>query len=409
MSETPAHIWFVLALLLGLSASFSASETALFSLTAEQQERAGSRVQRLIARPRQLLITVLFGNLVVNLLFFAFAARLELPGVQHGAILVGAGALIAVLVGGEILPKTIALRGALPLARAAAVPLSGLVAVTGPLRRAITAILDFALRVLGEAWREEPGITGEDLARVLEKSADEGLIDDREASLLSEILELGGTRVREIMTPRVDALVLDLAADSGPILRTALERHHNWLPVCDGGVDHVVGCVRLRDVLRRRDEPIARLVKPVKFVPEVARALDLLRQFRTDHTAEAVVVDEWGGTAGIVTIEDLFESLVGDLRVEGEARDRPVVPLGEGRFRVAGNLSIRDWNDEFGHSVVPTEFETLGGFVTAQLGRIPRTGDRVRAGELVCEVRDVRGRRVLSVDIHVEPPAEVAT
>ncbi|MFT5829942.1 MAG: putative hemolysin, partial [Bacteroidia bacterium] len=113
------------------------------------------------------------------------------------------------------------------------------------------------------------------------------------------------------------------------------------------------------------------------------------------------VVDEWGGTAGIVNVEDIFEELVGDLRVEGESREISVVPLGEGNYRVAGSLSMHDWNDVFGFQVVPKEYETVGGFVTALLGRIPRAGDEVRWGDLVLEVHDVRGRRVQTVDMSV--------
>ncbi|MEM7518929.1 MAG: transporter associated domain-containing protein [Planctomycetota bacterium] len=122
----------------------------------------------------------------------------------------------------------------------------------------------------------------------------------------------------------------------------------------------------------------------------------------------AVVVDEWGGTAGIVTLEDVFEEIVGELRVEGEARAKPVVPLGEGAYRVAGSLSVRDWNEQFGLAFVPKEFETVGGLVTAFLGRIPRVGDEVRVSELIITVAEVRGRRVLEVDMRAAPEAERA-
>jgi putative hemolysin len=141
---------------------------------------------------------------------------------------------------------------------------------------------------------------------------------------------------------------------------------------------------------------------PVKFVPEVARVLSALQVMRDDRVGEAVVVDEWGGMAGIVSLEDIFEELVGELRVEGEDLEKPVVPIGEGRFRVSGGLSIRDWNEAFGARLVPTEFETLAGFVTAMLGRIPKRGDEIELeGGLHIIVHEVRGRRVLSVEIFV--------
>lgn len=409
MSETPLHVWIVCVVLLGFSATFSASETALFSLSPRDQSRVGQRVQALLARPRDVLVTVLLGNLVVNLLYFAFAARIRPPaGAGAGGQLgVAAGALIAILIAGEILPKTLALRAPVPVAHAAALPLIWLVGVLRPLRRLVTKTIEVLVAMLGDLGRSERGITRERLAAALARSADEGLIENREADLLAEIVELGGMRVREIMTPRVDTLILDVSEDPEPVLREALRRHYTWLPASEGGPDNVVGLLRVKDLLLRRERPLRQLVMPVKFVPEVAHVLDLLFELRRDRTAEAVVVDEWGGTAGVVTVEDVFEEIVGELRVEGEPRDKPVVPLGEGRYRVAGDLSVRNWNEEFGHGVVPTEFETVGGFVTARLGRIPRVGDRVVAERLNCIVQEVRGRRVLAVDVYVDESPEV--
>jgi CBS domain containing-hemolysin-like protein len=276
------------------------------------------------------------------------------------------------------------------------------VAFLGPLSTPLTRLLDLCQRMLGPAAREDAGVTTEVLAHVMERGAEEGALVGLEADLLVEVIELDRVRVREIMTPRVDALFLELSGeDRDRMIERALALGRSTLPVIDGGPDQVAGMVRMRDVFRYPDRPIRQLVMPVKFVPEVASALDLLRELRKDRTAEAVVVDEWGGTAGVVTAEDVFEEIVGDIRIEGEARVPAVVPLGEGRYRVAGALSIRDWNEAFGLDVVPTEFETVGGFVTALLGRIPRAGDEARAQNLLMKVHEVRGRRVLTVDIAV--------
>jgi magnesium and cobalt transporter len=185
------------------------------------------------------------------------------------------------------------------------------------------------------------------------------------------------------------------------VLARALEERLSWLPVVDGAPDEIRGSVRVRDLLVHPDRTLRALTMPVLFVPEVASCMDLLRLFRDRKATEAVCVDEWGGTAGYVTVEDVFEELVGELRVEGEAREVEVVPLGEGAYRVPGSLSIRDWNDRFGMRVVPTEFETVGGLVTALLGRIPRSGDEVAYGHLELEVGEVRGRRVDWVRLRV--------
>jgi len=220
------------------------------------------------------------------------------------------------------------------------------------------------------------------------------------------VIELDDIRVREIMTPRVDTDFLEVSGENRErVVARAVDKRISWLAVVDGGADNVVGRVRVRELLRDPDRPIRQLVMPVKFVPEVASALDLLQSLREDRTTEAVVVDEWGGTAGYVTAEDVFEELVGDLRAENEPPDSPVLALGEGRYRVAGGLAIRDWNERFGLDIVPREFETVGGFITALLGRIPRAGDEVRVGGLVMKVHEVRRRRVTLVDIGVREDA----
>lgn len=404
--------WYLLAvlgLLLSCSAGFSGFEAALFSLTAEQLEKAPNRVRRLLDDSRKVLVTVLLGNLFVNVCYFSIAVRMSWGGGKYEAVIAVLAPLVLILVCGEILPKTVALRAPLVIARFGALPMGVVVRLLRPVTLGVSRTLEVISRALGESAGDERAISTDDLAEVLTKSAQSGLLERGEANMLAEIVELAGIRVREIMTPRVDALMMDVNEDVMTVREEASRRRVTWLPVIEEDADHVLGYVQLRDLYRHPDRPVRQLMMPVKFVPEVAHALDLLREFRLDRTAEAVVVDEWGGTAGVVTIEDVFEEIVGELRVEGEERERPVVPLGEGRFRVTGALSIRDWNEQFGFQVVPIEFETVGGFVTALLGRIPKAGDEARVGSLVFDVHEVRGRRVMSVDMYVERELEEAS
>ena len=401
--------WILLGVLLLGSAFFSGSETALFSLDDDGRRRAGSPTQRLFANAQALLITLLLANLLVNVLVYATASILVRQSGGIPPVAAGILALVGVLVFGEILPKTISLRSPVTVSRLVAPLLLVLVASLAPLRRVVRALVEAVMRALGSASREEPRITSETLAEVLGRSAAVGMLAVSEADLLAEVVELEGIRVREIMKPRVDMLALDLQAsedDNIQIIARGLARRATWLPVVRGHADQVAGIVRLRDILSQPERPLDVLVVPALFVPEVAGVLDLLRLLRDRHATEAIVVDEWGGTAGTVTIEDVFEEIVGDLRTEGEEGDPPVVSLGEGRFRVSGGLSIRDWNQLFNLEVVPEGFETVGGFITALLGRVPRAGDRVRQGGLVWQVREVRGRRVTSADMFLEPDPE---
>ena len=407
MSE-PSLYTLLVGLLLA-SAFFSSSETAFFSLSPSERRRAGPAVARLLEDPRGLLVTILLGNLVINLLFFAFAARLGAGGTAGEELAAGALALFAIVLLGEVLPKSMALRARTEIARLGAGPFTLLVPLFGPLRRAADGVLELVYRALGEAGHSERGITAEELGRALEHSARQGLLLDSEADLLAGLAELEDIRVREIMLPRVDAVFLDLEDDDhAEAVERAVARKDAWVIVIQGDADHVVGRVRLRTLLTQPEADPRELLEPVLFVPEVASAMALLKLLQERHLAQAVVVDEWGGTAGLVSIEDVFEELVGELRVEGEVEEELVRPVGGGRFLVSGNLPIRDWNELFGHRVVPNEFETVGGFVVALFGRIPRVGDRVSAGGLDFEVRALVRRRVTSLEISVAARAPAA-
>ncbi len=389
--------------LLCLSGLFSSSETAFFSLGGDALgKRVDRRVQILLDEPRELLVSLLAGNLFVNVFFFALAKQVfPFPGWGAGLL-----ALITILIAGEILPKALALRMPHRVAHLTAPFWVPYVRLMSPVRRAVSWFLEHLLRALGESDRREEGLTVETLAGALEASAVEGGLEHGEADLLGEIIQLSSLRVREIMTPRVDVLALDLEEtpeEHALVVEQARRQRITWLPVVSGDMDSIEGAVELRDLYALEGKPLDQLVMPIQFVPEVAPVLSMLNVLREARTAEAVVVDEWGGTAGVVSLEDLFEELVGDLRAEGEEVSREVIPMGEGRYRVSGDLSIRDWNETMGLQVVPSAFETLGGYVLALLGRLPKPGDQVQLGAgLMGEVHEVRGRRVLTVDLFLE-------
>jgi putative hemolysin len=389
--------------LLCLSASFSATETALFSLDAGDERRVPPTALELLERPRSLLLGILLGNLVVNTLFFAFAQSYLAPLEPVQRWTGNALALGCIVVLAEIVPKTLALRARVGIARLTCGPMSVFVSALAPVQRCTDKLMDWIYRAIGPAGREESGVTNDALAHALERSAEQGLLLQSEASFLSGVVQLEDVRVRELMTPRVDMLFLDISGEGrADVVARGVETKEPWVIVTDGNQDRIVGRVRLRALLAHPERAPRELLEPCHFVPEVATALHALHFLRDHQLAQAVVVDEWGGTAGLVTVENIFEEVVGDLRVEGEVPEKPVVRVGDGRFEVDGSIAIRDWNELFGAHVVPREFETLGGFVAALLGRVPRAGDCVRSGGLTFEVAEVRRRRVLRILVRVE-------
>lgn len=386
--------------LLCLSATISGSETALLSLDEEQARRVGPRAQALLARPQQLLSAVLIANVAVNTLFFAFSARAAEDASGVDAWVEGLIALALVVVFGEVLPKNLARRSPEPIARIAAPFLSVIAVFTSPLARLLELALLPLYRLLGRFGEREQGMSSGAISDALRQAAEQGHLLGDEARFLTAIVRLEDMRVREVMTPRVDLIVLDVLEDGrADVVRRALDTKTPWVLVVDGRPDAIIGRVRTRNLAVHPTRPVREMLEPCVFVPEVAFAVSALRVLREQHVAEGVVIDEWGGTAGLVSVETIFEEVVGDLRVEGEATYQPVVELDDGSFEVDGALSIRDWNERFGQGVVPREFETLSGFVTALLGRLPKVGDSCTSGPLEFRVLRMRRRRIERVGV----------
>lgn len=402
--------------LLLFSGFFSGSETALFLLSREQLRKlesgrgiAATAILALTRDPTNLLVTVLFGNMIVNVLFFCMSAVLagqvaEVYGAWAQAVS-GLAALMLVIVFGEILPKAVGISHTLSTARAAAVPLLVWQYAVTPVRvvlRSLARRIEFRGRSEHERF-----VTPEELKMLVEMSRAEGLIGHKEGEMIADIVEIAEIRVREIMVPRVDVVRCEVATPAGEVLALARENTFSLVPVYEGDFDHVLGVVSARDLfLAGGAGDLRTYVKPVKFVPETKRADALLRQFLDEKLDLVIVVDEYGGTAGLATLEDLLEAVIGEIEDEFEPDKQPVESLGEKRYRLHGGLSIREWRDLFAVSwdrraPQAPELDTIGGFVIFLLGRIPREGDQVRYQNLRFTVERVQGRRIATILLEI--------
>ena len=400
-------------LLLTCSAFFAGSETAFFSLTQRQVKQLDSspnRLHKLVAhllrRPGHLLNCLLFGNMVVNTLFYALSSVLVVR--VGGARGFGAASLVAfvtfivLVLFGEILPKSLTYSSPRPLAVAAALPAFFVVQVFGP----VTAIfrilfLEPILRLFFGHARLPRMITLAEFRSLVNLSRRRGLITEDENRLLGEVIELGLLKVRHVMQPRVDLIACDVS-DSPDQVREQMQRHHlTKIPVYVRDMDNVVGVVHLRQLFLKPGVSVDRLVQPVHFVPEQKTVESLLEFFRKTGTDMAVVVDEYGGLAGSVQLEDIAEELFG--RMEIAVGIEPIKQLGPFEYRLAGDLAIHDWADVFGIDLEQTRLSTIGGLVTALLGRIPKKGDAAYLGNLKFTVDRVRRHRIETVILTLEP------
>ncbi|MEO1236868.1 MAG: hemolysin family protein [Planctomycetota bacterium] len=414
----------LLAGLLVLSGFFSGSETALFSLTRHQQTRlarsdsvTARSILTLIAETRGLLITLLLGNMTINVLYFVVSSVVlirigEAEAVNAGVLAVLTVApLLTVILFGEVLPKLVASRLPEAFCRVIALPMLGVHRVLAPVRIFSSAVVITPLSRLVAPPAPSPDLSVDELDSMLHLSRQHGVIDHGEQRVLEQVLELSQLKVRQLMVPRVDIEAHDL--DDPPaklmeLIRTTRLRH---VPVFRGDLDNVAGLVYSRQALLARPETAAdveQLVRPVKFVPELKRADAALIDLRRSGTTFALAVDEYGGTAGLVTLEDLVEHLVGDLpgayEMKGEVE---VEPIGPGKWRADADLPVHDWADFFGrHRQVEAAraaaaANTLGGLVMAELGRVPREGDQTKLGNVVLKVEHMDGHRIETVGIEL--------
>ena len=244
-------------------------------------------------------------------------------------------------------------------------------------------------------------MTLEEFRSLVELSRRRGLLTPHENRLLAEVVDLGSLKVRHMMRPRVDMVACNVADSPDTVRKLMLTRHLTKAPVYVRNVDNVVGLIHLRDLFLKPAVSLDQLKRPVHFVPEQKTVESLLEFFRKTRTDTAVVVDEYGGIAGIVQLEDIAEELVG--RMDVTAGVEPIKQLGPFEYQLAGDLAIHDWADVLGIDLEETRQSTIGGLVTTLLGRVPRKGDVAYLGNLKFTVDRVRKHRIETVILTVEP------
>jgi len=247
---------------------------------------------------------------------------------------------------------------------------------------------------------------------LVEHSARHGHLDSAENEMLQAIVGLAEASVRDIMTPRVDIEWVQLSEQPGKVREIVQASKKRMFPACGKDLDDVRGLLYARDVLHSPHAPWRSLVRPVHFVPEQINMSQLMRHFREGRSHIAIVVDEYGGTAGLVTSEDAVEWIVGDLPDEDAALHAPPTErLDDNTYLVAGDLSVREWADRFGVQEIDTHIDTVGGLILARLGRMPQVGDRITLRNLTLTVENMNRRRIervrLTRDV-IEPEAAEA-
>jgi CBS domain containing-hemolysin-like protein len=246
--------------------------------------------------------------------------------------------------------------------------------------------------------------SGEVTHAYLEAGEEQGLIEGDEKRLLQSIVDFGDTLVREVMTPRPDIVAIPDQASVAQLRALFREQEYSRFPVYHENLDNILGIIRVKDLLQIDDtaldrHPITSLVRPATFVPETKRVPELLKEFQRKQVQLAIVVDEYGGTAGLVTLEDLLEEIVGEIRDEDDVESEPIVDEGDGSFVFSAKVSFDELRDRLGLEIEPEGFETVGGYVLARLGRVPSVGETFDLDGLRVEVLEAERRRIHKVRV----------
>ncbi len=427
MSDLASLVGAIALILLGglfaaIDAAIGTVSTARVAELVRDERPGAARLSKVIAeRPR-------YVNLVVLLrIACEMAATVLLVGHLYGRlpftwVLVSAAAIMTIIsfVFVGVGPRTLGRQNAYSIALASALPLQAISVLLAPLSR-LLVLLGNALTP-GRGFRNGPFASEVELREVVDLAGQRGVVDDEERRMIQSVFELGDTPAREVMVPRTEMVWIESDKTAGQATSLAVRSGHSRIPVIGDNVDDIVGVIYLKDLVRRtyyslnggQDTLVAEVMRPAVFIPDSKRLDDLLREMRRDRIHMALLVDEYGATAGLVTIEDVLEEIVGEIADEYDTDEvAPVEDLGDNVFRVSARLPIEDVGELFG-----VEFEddldvdTVGGLLALKLGRVPLPGADVSAYGLRLRAEggpDPRGRlRIGTVLVRREQPAEEA-
>jgi CBS domain containing-hemolysin-like protein len=418
MNANELVLLVLLALSLALSAFFAGAETALVSLSRidlqtlrEKGDRRASILRNLKAHTSRLLATILIGQNLFITTASSLATLIATAwlGETYGAAAAIIFSTIVLFIFAEMTPKSIAAASPVAISRAVAVPMAWTMRILSPIVNVLVKISTGMLRLFGVP-EKTPTLTEEEMKSLFNLGAEEGVIHGEERKLLHNVLEFGDKTVRDIMVPRTKVVALPETARFDDVRLVLKEHQFSRVPVYRGTLDNVVGILNAKNLFDLSDEEernfsLDRYLDAPFLVPEFKRAEDLFREMRRRRTHMAIVVDEHGGTAGIATIEDVVEELLGEIQDETDEEETPgFVAAGERTYLLEGGFRLDDIEEQFGLSFPRDEAETIAGHLMLRFGRIPRKGERWKGRRAEFIVEDATPTTIRSVRMILPPP-----
>lgn len=413
-------LFIILILLLG-SAFFSGSEVALFSLDKKKLDSNFNRsgiiyryLINLISYPRRLLVTILIGNTIVNVAASIVAVSIAIDlsnlfNISLDLLLTFQILVITILIllFGELFPKMIASKNPVKFAKYIAVPLNICTIIIYPVAEIIAEILRLSSSSL-KFDKSKSAISNEELVELTNIGKEKGAIEEGEHSLISSIVMFAGITVDEVMTPRVDIVAVPVEENYDGIIKTITNSGHSRIPVYKNNLDEIIGIIFAKDLLKfiRVNNSLEKfslesLMKKPLFVPETKPINELLKEFQEKKVHLAIVVDEYGGTSGLITLEDIIEEVLGDIWDEFDKEEDEIISIDDKRFIALGKTKLDDLNEQLHTNIIveDNDYDTLGGFIFNKAGNIPKEGFSFVSGNFRYTVKEIQKRRIKKVMI----------
>jgi len=399
-----------------IAAFFAASETAvlfankthLHQLAEEGNARAEAALTLALERDRLHGVLLLAENflLVLAVVLCTLVAVGLLGGSVPAAAAVSVLMSLVIVLFAKLAPKGIASRNPDGLALAVAYPMLLLTRLISPIAGAVAKVADLAAGPSSKALSCTAVVTEEDIKAMINLGEEEGTLKEEEKELLHKVFEFGDTLASEAMRPRTEIVSVPATATVQDVLSLVSEFGYSRYPVIENTVDMVTGIIYIKDILIamaagdvKREDPVAAFIRQAYFIPENKRVSELLAEMQRDKFQIAIVIDEFGGTAGLVTLEDLIEEIVGSIHDELEAGERDVEVVDEKNVVVSGLSEIDEVNELLGTGIQSKDFNTIGGFLFGLFGRMPRVGEQLRYRDLKFEVLELDGRKIDKIKI----------
>ena len=394
-----------------LSAFFSGSETALFSLTRFQvrklsaaHPKQGKIVSRLLLHPSRTLTTILTGNMLVNVAASSMVSMLFIKKFKETGVGPAIGLMtFLLLIFGEITPKTYAVRHALKVSAFAAWPLDILAMILYPLRQVLAGITNVFMRLaIRKKVTKKPYLTEKELKTMIDVGEQDGVIEEDEKEMIQAVFEFDETEVSEVMIPRVDMLSVEGTDSVEELIQLMRKTRHTRIPVYEETIDNILGVIYTREFLVEEATELRPFIRPIIFVPETMKLDDIFLEFQSKKKDIAIVVDEYGGTSGLITMEDILEEIVGEIYDEFDTPEEEIKKVSPNTYIVKGGVSLRDLNEELELDLPLEEADTLAGFLLEHLERFPKPQEKIKTGNIEFIVEHIKKNRIRLVTVKVK-------